>query len=220
MNSVCILTQGGGLALNVQASFGNEIVVVSGENGAGKTTLLRIIAGLEKSLGSIQMNQSIWLDSKADFSLPVAERNIGFVWAEAVLLPWLNVEDNIKLGVLQNDEVWFQLVCERLEISKLLKRQPAKLSTGESQRTALARAIYRKPSILLLDEPFSAQAPDIRERLRLVLKKLQQQLQIPIILVSHDFEDAKVMANQHWRMREGKLINSVSDTILLATDAY
>ncbi|MDQ7057993.1 MAG: ATP-binding cassette domain-containing protein [Ghiorsea sp.] len=101
-------------------------------------------------------------------------------------------------------------VCEQLEISHLLKRTPAMLSTGEAQRVSLARAIYGKPSMLLLDEPFSAQAPDIRARLRQVLKTMQQTLAIPLLMISHDTEDAKALAQQHWRMREGKLMVSIN----------
>ncbi len=203
-------TQRGSLFLDVHTEFANEMVVISGENGAGKSTLLRCIAGLEDVSGQIFMHQQHWLDSSAGFVLPIEQRKLGFVWSEAVLLPWLTIEKNIVLGVDEEDFVWFKQLVEQLEIKHLLKRKPDVLSTGEAQRVALARAIYRKPSILLLDEPFSAQAPDIRARLRQVLQRLQKQLQIPIILVSHDVEDANVLAQQHWRMREGKLMVSIN----------
>ncbi len=134
---------------------------------------------------------------------------MGFVWSDAVLLPWLNAQANITLGVNHGDAVWFSQVCEALEVSPLLKRKPTMLSTGEAQRVSLARAWYIKPSLLLLDEPFSAQAPDIRLRLRQALKDLQQTLDIPVLMVSHDAEDAKVLARQHWRMREGKLMAEI-----------
>jgi len=198
--------------LDVHADFTDEIIVLSGENGAGKTTLLRCLAGLEEASGKVQMNQHIWLDCSAGFTLPTAQRNLGFVCSEAALLPWLNVEKNIKLGACENDSTWFDQLSAQLEINHLLKRKPTMLSTGEAQRVSLARAIFRKPTILLLDEPFSAQAPDIRSRLRLALQTLQQQLQIPVLLVSHDMEDAKVLAHQHWRMREGKLLKEVKQT--------
>jgi molybdate transport system ATP-binding protein len=134
---------------------------------------------------------------------------MGFVWSDAVLLPWLDVQGNIALGVKHGDAAWFTQVCEALEVSPLLKRKPAMLSTGEAQRVSLARSLYIKPSLLLLDEPFSAQAPDIRLRLRQALKVLQQTLDIPMLMVSHDAEDAKVLAQQHWRMREGKLMTAL-----------
>ena len=219
MNHIRITTTLGSLDLDVQADFAHEVIVISGENGAGKTTLLRCLAGLEACQGQLQIGGDVWLDSAVKFVKPTEQRNIGFVWSDAVLLPWLDAEANIMLGVKDGDAVWFSKVCEALEVSPLLKRKPAMLSTGEAQRISLARAWYIKPSLLLLDEPFSAQAPDIRLRLRQALKDLQQVLDIPVLMVSHDAEDAKVLAQQHWRMREGKLMNSVASTKVFATDA-
>jgi len=77
----------------------------------------------------------------------------------------------------------------------------------------LARAVFRKPSALLLDEPFSAQAPAVRQRLRMALQTIQQALNIPVIMVSHDAEDAKILADQHWHMREGRLLASLPTEI-------
>ncbi len=209
MNHIRMTTTLGSLDLDAQAEFSREIIVVSGENGSGKTTLLRCLAGLEDCQGQFQIAGDVWLDSAAEFVKPTEQRNIGFVWSDAVLLPWLNAEANIMLGVKDGDAAWFTKVCEALEVNPLLKRKPAMLSTGEAQRVSLARAWYIKPSLLLLDEPFSAQAPDIRLRLRQALKDLQQTLDIPVLMVSHDAEDAKVLAQQHWRMREGKLMAEV-----------
>ncbi len=210
MNHIRMTTTLGSLDLDAQAEFSREIIVVSGENGSGKTTLLRCLAGLEDCQGQFQIAGDVWLDSAAEFVKPTEQRNIGFVWSDAVLLPWLNAEANIMLGVKDGDAAWFTKVCEALEVNPLLKRKPAMLSTGEAQRVSLARAWYIKPSLLLLDEPFSAQAPDIRLRLRQALKDLQQTLDIPVLMVSHDAEDAKVLAQQHWRMREGKLMVSIN----------
>jgi len=208
-HDICLTTQLGSLFLGVHAVFANEIIVISGENGAGKSTLLRCIAGLEEASGQICIQGQHWLDSSANFILPTEQRKLGFVCSEAVLLPWLTAEKNIVLGACEEDAVWFEKLVEQLEVKHLLKRKPAMLSTGEAQRVSLARAIYCKPNILLLDEPFSAQAPDIRKRLRAALKEMQQQLDIPVLMVSHDAEDAKVLGKQHWRMREGKLLSEV-----------
>ena len=222
MNKLNIQTKLGVLDLQVQASFTSEVIIISGENGAGKTSLLRCIAGLQACSGSILVGEKVWLDSAAGFALPTNQRGLGFVWAEEVLLPWLDVAQSIQLGAAEEEKAWLMQVCEQLEIGRLMKRKPAMLSTGEAQRVSLARALYRKPSMLLLDEPFSAQAPDIRARLRKVLKNMQQTLAIPLLMISHDAEDAKVLAHQHqhWRMREGKLITSVSSKKLLAADEH
>jgi len=208
MNTFDIQTNIGALKLNAKANIQPETIVISGENGAGKTTLLRCLAGLQDCKGMIQVDGTLWLDSAAKFMLLTSERNIGFVWAESVLLPWLNVEENITLGITQH-AAWLKEVCTAFEVDTLSKRKPNMLSTGEAQRVALARAIYRKPSLLLLDEPFSAQAPEIRKRLRIALKAMQKTLNIPMFIVSHDADDAKVLAQQHWHMRAGKLMAEV-----------
>ena len=208
-SSVHITTQLGALALQVESSIGDGITLISGENGAGKSTLLRCLAGLQESEGQIHINGTVWLDSSAGFRLPVAQRHVGCLWTESALLPWLSVEQNILLGSQEVDRGWLSELTEQLEISPLMQRKPHMLSTGEAQRVALARAILKKPSLLLLDEPFSAQAPAIRQRLRMVLKSLLDDLNLPVVMVSHDLEDAKLLADTHWHMREGRLLTEV-----------
>jgi len=210
MNRIQIHARLGALDLQVDANFSNAFVMVSGENGAGKTTLLRCLAGLQKAQGQVMINGRVWLDSSVDFVLAAGNRHAGCVWADASLLPWLSIEKNILLGAENIDANALPRLAEQLEITSLLQRKPQMLSTGEAQRVALARAVYRKPSLLLLDEPFSAQAPAIRGRLRDALNMIQTELHIPVIMVSHDAEDARVLAHQHWRMREGKLLAEVS----------
>jgi len=210
MNRIQITATFGALDLQVEADFSAEFILVSGANGAGKTTLLRCLSGLEHANGQVVIGGQVWLDSPAGFALSATKRSSGCVWADAALLPWLSVEQNILLGSDQVDLVWLAELAEALEIAPLFQRTPQMLSTGEAQRVALARAIYRKPAILLLDEPFSAQAPAIRSRLREMLKRIQAEQQIPIIMVSHDVGDASVLAHQHWHMREGKLLTSLA----------
>jgi len=210
MNRILIHARLGALDLQVDAAFSNAFVMVSGENGAGKTTLLRCLAGLQAAGGQVSINGRVWLDSSVDFVLAAGNRHAGCVWADPALLPWLCVEQNITLGTEQPDQTKFTQLADMLELIPLLQRKPQMLSGGEAQRVALARAIYRKPSILLLDEPFSAQAPAIRGRLREVLKTIQTELNIPVLMVSHDAEDARVLAHQHWHMRAGKLLAEVT----------
>jgi len=217
VNRIQVSARIGTLVLQADARLADEFIVISGENGAGKTSLLRYLAGLGLS-GLVQARGQVvfagksWQDSAADFVLPARQRNIGCVWADAALLPWLSVEQNIILGSKQMDELWLSQLADQLELTGLLQRKPQMLSSGEAQRVALARAIYRKPAVLLLDEPFSAQAPAIRQRLRVTLQSIQEALHIPVLMVSHDIEDATVLAHQHWRMREGKLITEVTRT--------
>jgi len=218
-NRIQIHARFGDLNLQANADFRDEFIIISGENGAGKTTLLRCLAGLEKVEGQLIFSDRTWLDSSAEFVLPAHARQSGCVWADAALLPWLTVEKNITLGMNQVNGSGIQKLVEQLEITLLMQRKPHMLSTGEAQRVALARAILRKPGVLLLDEPFSAQAPAIRQRLRTVLKAIQLELNIAVLMVSHDVEDARQLADQHWRMREGVLWVEVSETEIAKTEA-
>ena len=184
--------------------------MISGENGAGKTTLLRCLAGLEQADGRISLGGKIWLDSSAGLALRPEQRQLGCVWVDAALLPWLSVEKNIVLGTASTDTAWLAELADMFDITPLMQRKPCMLSAGEAQRVALARALYKRPSLLLLDEPFSAQAPAIRQRLRLRLKAMQERLHIPVLMVSHDVDDAHVLARQHWHMRQGRLLLEVA----------
>ncbi len=199
------LTQGS-LRLRASARFGREWIAIAGENGAGKSTLLRALAGFAPASGLIRMGDAIWLDDAAGRCLPAAERPVGFVWPETVLLPWLDAAANIRLGRHgdKEGEAWFREVCEACEIGHLLARRPDALSSGEAQRVMLARAFYRRPALLLLDEPLSAQAPEVRARLRPRLRDLARKLGAPALMISHDAADV-AMADACWRMREGIL---------------
>jgi len=206
MNHIQITTRMGTLDLQVDAHFSDTFIIISGENGAGKTTLLRCLAGLEQADGQLSIGGKVWLDSIAGFVLPPQQRQLGCVWTDAALLPWLSIEKNIVLGAASVDAAWSEELADQFEITPLMQRKPGMLSTGEAQRVSLARAIYKRPSVLLLDEPFSAQAPAIRQRLRLCLKSMQERLRIPVLMVSHDAEDAHILAHEHWHIREGKLL--------------
>jgi len=209
MNRIQMTARLGALELQVDSRFSSTFIIISGENGAGKTTLLRCLAGLETGRGQLVVNGRLWLDGHTRFVLSPGQRNVGCVWADAALLPWLSVEKNITLGSEQVDAAWLAELAEMFEVAPLMQRKPHMLSTGEAQRVALTRGIYKRPSLLLLDEPFSAQAPAIRQRLRLRLQSVQSALKIPVLMVSHDAEDARVLAHQHWHMRQGKLLTSL-----------
>jgi molybdate transport system ATP-binding protein len=183
------------LALDV----GAETVALVGPSGAGKTTVLRAVAGLAKpARGTISCGDAAWFGEGAD--LRPEQRSVGFVFQEYALFPHLTVEGNVTFGGGTADGL-----LERLRIAHLAKTKPRELSGGERQRVALARALARRPSVLLLDEPMGALDPHTRAGVRAELHDLLRELQLPTLLVTHDFEDAAALADRIGVLSEGTL---------------
>jgi iron(III) transport system ATP-binding protein len=182
-----------------------EFICFLGPSGCGKTTLLRIITGFEFqtsgdiSYGDINLNNVI--PQKRDF---------GIVFQSYALFPNMTVYQNIAFGLTMRkmpQNLINKRVDEMLELMGLAEwktHYPSQLSGGQQQRVALARAIAIKPNVLLLDEPLSALDAKIRVRLRAVIKRLQQDLGITMIYVTHDQEEALSMADRVVVMREGQ----------------
>lgn len=155
-----------------------QIVAITGPSGCGKTTLLRCICGLEElDRGSIILN------GDNITKLPAEERKIGLIFQKPVLFPHLNVEGNLRLGDKSAD------ISKSLEEVGLLgfeKRDVETLSGGEGQRVALARALLAKPSVLLLDEPFTSLDDDLSQKLAVDVRELLKKRGCPTILVTHN----------------------------------
>ena len=183
------------LALEV----GAETVALVGPSGAGKTTVLRAIAGLAKpARGTIVCGDELWFGDGTD--LRPEQRSVGFVFQEYALFPHLNVERNVTFGGGSANGL-----LERLRIAHLAKAKPRDLSGGERQRVALARALARRPSVLLLDEPMGALDPHTRGAVRAELHEVLQELRLPTLLVTHDFEDAAALADRIGVLADGRL---------------
>lgn len=172
-----------------------ELLALTGPSGAGKTTLIRMLAGLEKpDKGRITSDNNIWFDSEKKISLPVRKRKVGYVFQEHTLFPHLSIEGNVDYSCRDRSRVYELL--DMMGITHLGKRKPHQVSGGERQRAALAQALASDPSILLLDEPFSALDTTTRLRLRRELKNLKSRLEIPIIIVTHDHQEAEYLADR------------------------
>lgn len=183
--------------VNVEIQKG-ELISILGPSGCGKTTLLRIIAGLETPTGG-----RVMIEGQDCTHLPPAKRNFGIVFQSYALFPHMTVEQNILFGLNERKDLSkeerkerCQEVLHMVDLYGHRKKYPSQLSGGQQQRTALARAISLKPSYLLLDEPLSALDAKVRIKLRAEICRIQKQLGITTIMVTHDQEEALTMADR------------------------
>ena len=185
-----------------------EIMSILGPSGCGKTTLLRLIAGFETiDEGEIKIENNII--SSNQIHLPPEKRNIGMVFQDYSLFPHMNVEQNITFG-LQNynqDEKEFRLqeILKLIQLVGFEKKLPAELSGGQQQRIALGRTLAPKPSLILLDEPFSNLDPPLKDKLRAEIRGILTSTKTTAIIVSHDAEDAFALANRIALLRNGEI---------------
>lgn len=214
------------LAINTTVPL-SGVTAIFGRSGCGKTTLLRAISGLEKQLqGQIYFGEQCWLDDSSAHKkqhCPVAERHIALVSQHDTLLPHLTVEENLLFGFkrqhlarrkLQPDEVY-----QRLALTPLLKRNVQQLSGGQKQRVALGRALLAQPQLLLLDEPFSALDLQGRQEILPYLQQLLADIEIPVLLVSHQLEDVVQLADQLLLLEHGSIKAQGPLALLLHSEA-
>lgn len=195
--------------LNIREIFSNGITGIFGPSGSGKTSLLHAISGLAvPKSGHITVNNRTIFDSEKKINIPVEKRNIGYVFQEGRLFPHMTVENNLLYGQKKNvpAKVKFKEVVDLLNLRNLLKSKPAQISGGERQRTALGRSLLSSPDILLLDEPFSAVDVQLRKQILPFIIKIQQKVQIPVLVVSHDLPDLLKLSNVLCVIKEGKCL--------------
>ncbi|NOQ94367.1 MAG: ATP-binding cassette domain-containing protein [Methylophaga sp.] len=191
-----------------------EVLALVGPSGAGKSTVLRCIAGLQSpQQGVISCKGHTWFDSDAKVKQTPQQRRVGMVFQNYALFPHLTVLDNIKLALdvdkSLHDEQSEQLL-EQVNLSGLEQRYPHQLSGGQQQRVAIARALARQPEVLLLDEPFSAVDKVTRRKLYMELNTLRRQLDMPVILVTHDLDEAAMLADSLCVIHQGATLQQGS----------
>ncbi|MDK2822640.1 MAG: iron(III) transport system ATP-binding protein [Clostridia bacterium] len=187
-----------------------EIISILGQSGSGKSTVLRLVSGLEvPSSGTIKIDNRVIVDNNT-FLFP-EKRGIGMVFQDYALFPHMTVEGNIKFGLKNMDKKEknkrLEEVLDLVNLKEFKDRYPYELSGGQQQRVALARALAPKPSLLLLDEPFSNLDADLQIEIREELKKIIKQTGITSIFVTHDRDDSKALADRVVILENGQIIN-------------
>ncbi|AKB62327.1 ABC transporter ATP-binding protein [Methanosarcina mazei] len=196
--------------LDVSFEMENELVVLFGPSGSGKTTLFKCISGItEPDSGKITVDNRVYYDKDRKINLPIQKRNLGYVFQNYTLFPHMNVRKNIECGLKEwkkeEREKRVMEMLNLLHIEELEIRYPSQLSGGQKQRVALARALAPRPGILLLDEPFSALDMKIRTRLAEKIKNLQNKIEIPLLFITHNLEEAFLLADRIIILHAGKI---------------
>ena len=179
-----------------------ELTALVGPSGAGKTSMLRVMAGLMRPLkGRVCVGADVWLDTDRGLFLQPQQRRVGLVFQHYALMPHLSALENVALPLSHLPRTLrLNLAASWLDKVQLngglLQRRPAGLSGGQQQRVAVARALAREPKLLLLDEPFSAVDQMNRRTLYQLLAELCQTLTVPIVLVTHDLNEARLLADR------------------------
>jgi molybdate transport system ATP-binding protein len=185
-----------------------EVLALVGPSGSGKSTILRAIAGTYRSLhGAITVNGHCWFDSATGRHLPAHRRAVGMVFQNYALFPHMTALQNVMTAMDHLPRAGRAAkaadLLDLVHLSGLAGRRPAELSGGQQQRVALARALAREPDVLLLDEPFSAVDRATRQRLYDEIAALRRVLSMPVVLVTHDLDEAVALADRMVALHAG-----------------
>lgn len=197
---------------NIDISFtvDKEVLVIKGPSGSGKTTILDCIAGIKQpDKGSIVINDRVIYSSEDKINVPIKDRNIGYVFQDYALFPHMTVKNNILFGIKSKglkDLRFAEYLMKALRIEHLENSYPSRISGGEKQRAALARALSTSPELLLLDEPFSALDYDTKLSVYQEFKEFRKSLDIDIILITHDDEEANLLGDRIINIKNGVLV--------------
>lgn len=196
-----------------------ELMALVGHSGSGKTTMLRTIAGLWRpEVARVAVDGVPWLDTAARVDLPTHCRRVGIVFQNYALFPHMSAARNVMAAMDAPDRAEAERLLDLVNLHGLSDRRPAQLSGGQQQRVAVARALARRPQALLLDEPFSAVDHATRERLYSEIIALRAHLKMPVVLVTHDVNEAQLLADRMVVIEAGRVVR-VGTTAEVMADA-
>lgn len=204
--------------LDVEFSMGNELLVIEGASGAGKTTILNCLSGIvTPDEGNISIDGKVLFSHTDRVNIPAEKRNIGYLFQNYALFPNMTVKQNILYGLKNKQEYkkkdtrkelleYAGYMMETLGISHLADKNSNAISGGEKQRVALARAMVTRPSLLLLDEPFSALDENTKGRIYDEFRDFKDSLNIPTILITHNHRETQLFADKNITLKEGRIV--------------
>ena len=200
-----------------------RLAALFGYSGAGKTMTFQMIAGLMcPDRGEIRLDDKVLYDSSSGVNLSPQERSLGYVFQDLALFPHMTVEGNILYGApgrRKEKRADAETMMEVFRIRSLGDKYPSEISGGQKQRVALARALMTKPKMLLLDEPFTGLDYPIRIEMRKVLEEIRETFSIPVVLITHDLEEAFSLSDRMIVYDEGRVVQAGSPEEVLTSPA-
>ncbi len=200
--------------LNVKFKIPNNgITFIMGHSGSGKSTLLKCISGITKpNIGFLNINKNCLQNSKKNIFIKPEKRNISLIFQSPYLFPHMSIIENLKFGFNRTKEtekkINIEEVINKLKLNKLIKKKTYNLSGGETQRITIGQSLLSSPTLLLMDEPLSAQDTYMKKTIKNYLKYINKKHNIPIIYISHSINEIKNFGDYLIFMKNGKINNT------------